>query len=117
MFAFSAVVWSFSMNRAEAIEAAAKAGAKTQTMGDHLLRVSGVLLVVCAAFVLCLSCGGVGSAPSPTTPATPPPQAVPLSMSDVNTIVQSAVNSVNAPMVVAVADRAGNILAVFKTSQ
>ena len=37
-------------------------------------------------------------------------------MTDVNNVVQNAVTSVNAPMVVAVADRAGNILAVFKTS-
>ena len=43
-------------------------------------------------------------------------QRRPLTVSDVTSVVQNAVLSVNAPMVVAVADRAGNILAVFETT-
>ncbi len=74
------------------------------------------LAVLSVAIVLCLSCGGGGSAPSSSTATDPPSTATPLSVTDVNNVVQNAVTSVNAPMVVAVADRAGNILAVFKTS-
>ena len=105
------------MNRAQAIAAGAEPGTKDGTLRNHILRVSGLSLMVSGALLLCLSCGGGGSTPSSTPPATPPPQAVPLSASDVNTIVLAAVNSVNAPMVVAVSDRAGNILAVYKTAQ
>ena len=72
------------------------------------------LVLLCAA-LLCLSCGGGGSASSTSNPTDPPSSATPLSVTDVNNVVQNAVTSVNAPMVVAVADRAGNILAVFKT--
>ncbi len=70
--------------------------------------------MICAAVLLCLSCGGSGSssANSPDPPAT---AAIPLTIADVTNVVQNAVMSVNAPMVVAVADRAGNILAVFQT--
>jgi len=63
-----------------------------------------------------LSCGGgSGSSSSVSNSSDPPASVIPLSISDVQTIVTNAVESVNAPMVVAVADRAGNILAVFKT--
>jgi len=40
---------------------------------------------------------------------------VPLSAADVQQVIQNAAQSVNTPSVVAVADRAGNILAVFQT--
>ena len=80
----------------------------------HLSRVSRVLLVVCAAVLQCLSCGGNKS--SSSTSPDPPPAATPLTAADVAAVVQNAVLSVDAPMVVAVADRAGNILAIFKTS-
>ena len=70
--------------------------------------------LVCAAVLLCMSCGG-SSLASPASASDPPAAAVPLSVSDVTTVVQNAVMSVNAPMIVAVADRAGNILAVFET--
>jgi uncharacterized protein GlcG (DUF336 family) len=63
-----------------------------------------------------LSCGGGGTRGSSSSHASdPPPTAAPLSVADVTNVVQNAVTSVNAPMVVAVADRAGTILAVFKT--
>lgn len=69
------------------------------------LGIAGVL-----AFLL-LGCGG-GTA----TPVTPPPPIVqPLQVSDVQNIVQAAVNSVNVDMVVAVVDRAGFVLGVFRT--
>jgi len=75
------------------------------------------LVVLCAAVLPCLSCGGGGASETSSPNATDPPStATPLSATDVSNVVQNAVMSVNAPMVVAVADRAGNILAVFETS-
>ena len=52
-----------------------------------------------------------------STPAPPPPVATvqPLQIADVQNIVQAAVNSVNVDMVVAVVDRAGFVLGVFRT--
>lgn len=68
--------------------------------------IAGVL-----AFLL-LGCGGGSS-----TPVAPPPiptvQA--LQVTDVRNIVQAAVNSANVDMVVAVVDRAGFVLGVFRT--
>ena len=72
----------------------------------------GLSVLVCAAILLCLSCGGGASS---LNSSDPPPAPTPLSVPDVTNVVQNAVMSVNAPMVVAVADRAGNILAVFET--
>ncbi len=70
--------------------------------------VSGV--AVALAFML-LGCGGGAS-----TPISPPPSVVqPLQVSDVQSIVQAAVNSVNVDMVVAVVDRAGFVAGVFRT--
>ncbi|MGA8066432.1 MAG: heme-binding protein [Terriglobales bacterium] len=84
------------------------------TRQHRLPRISALSLALCSALLFCLSCGGgVGTASSSSDP---PPQAVPLSASDVTTIVQAAVNAVNAPMVVGVSDRAGNILAVYDTA-
>ena len=84
---------------------------KTRTRKHYLFGLTGLTLLVCAAGLLCLSCGG-----SPSTLFNPPPAApIQLTVADVMTIVQNAVTSVNAPMVVAVVDRAGNILAVFQT--
>jgi hypothetical protein len=80
---------------------------RTLVLGVFLaLGVAGVL-----AFLL-LGCGG-GS----TTPISlpPPPVVQPLQVSDVQNIVQAAVNSVNVDMVVAVVDRAGFVLGVFRT--
>ena len=71
----------------------------------------GVLALICAAIIL-EACGGNGS----TTPATPNASpAVPLSATNVDSVVQNAVLSVNVPIVVAVTDRTGTILAVFDT--
>jgi uncharacterized protein GlcG (DUF336 family) len=91
---------------------------KIRTRKDCLFGLSGPWLLICTVVgcgvLLCLSCGGNGSSSKQTDP--PPPAVVPLTAADVTTVVQNAVLSVNAPMVVAVADRAGNILAVFETT-
>lgn len=74
--------------------------------------------LLCAATILWLaSCGGgsSGSGSSANAPDPPPSGAVPLTAANVTTVVENAVKSVNVPMVVAVADRAGNILAIFDT--
>ena len=75
----------------------------------------GILLALGIAGVLALllvSCGS-GS----ITPVSPPPVATvqPLQVADVQKVVQAAVSSVNADMVVAVVDRAGFVLGVFRT--
>ena len=57
------------------------------------------------------SCGSAGSASS-----NPPPPPVPLTATDVQQVVENAAQSLAVPMVVAVADRAGKILAVFQNS-
>ena len=75
----------------------------------------GILLALGVAGVLALllvGCGG-GNA----TPIAPPPVASVQAMqvADVQKIVQAAVNSANVNMVVAVVDRAGFVLGVFRT--
>ena len=61
--------------------------------------------------MLLIGCGSGSSAPVP--PPVPAVQA--LQATDVQNIVQAAVNSVNADMAVAVVDRAGFVLGVFRT--
>ncbi len=84
-------------------------------------------LAVMAALVLA-SCGGgdgdgTATAPpvtppvTPTTPVYTPPAAEALSIADVQTILASAIaeaNARNLPSVIAVTDRVGNVLAVFR---
>ncbi|MGB9465166.1 MAG: hypothetical protein WBR10_08645, partial [Candidatus Acidiferrum sp.] len=75
----------------------------------------GILLALGIAGALALllvGCGGGSSAP-----VSPPPVAAvqPLQITDVQKIVLAAVNSVNVDMVVAVVDRAGFVLGVFRT--
>jgi uncharacterized protein GlcG (DUF336 family) len=64
--------------------------------------------------VLLVSCGGNGASPATSSPASAPP--APLSSADVQLVVQDAASSANAPLVIAVADRAGRILAVFRNA-
>src|SRR5713101_7806445 len=68
--------------------------------------------IAAALAMLLIGCGAGSS-----TPVAPPPvptvQA--LQAADVQNIVQSAVNSVNVDMVVAMVDRAGFVLGVFRT--
>jgi uncharacterized protein GlcG (DUF336 family) len=75
----------------------------------------GILLALGVAGVLALllvGCGG-GNATPIAPPPTAPVQA--LQVADVQKIVQAAVNSANVDMVVAVVDRAGFVLGVFRT--
>src|SRR6267154_2843900 len=75
----------------------------------------GILLAfgIAAALMMMLIGCGVGT----NTSVVPPPVAAvqPLQTSDVQNIVQAAVNSVNVDMTVAVVDRAGFVLGVFRT--
>ena len=77
----------------------------------------GVVLalgVAGALIVFLIGCGGGSSTGALASP--PPPASVPpLQVADVQGIVQAAVNSVNVDMVVAVVDRAGFVLGVFRT--
>ena len=61
---------------------------------------------------LLISCGSTSTAPS----NPPPPPPVPLTSADVQQVVENAAQSLNVPMVIAVADRAGKILAVFQNA-
>src|SRR5882724_2085962 len=72
--------------------------------------VIGVLsLLLFATFWI--SCGSVDN-----VPPNPPPPPVPLTATDVQQVVENAAKSLDAPMVIAVADRAGKILAVFQNA-
>jgi uncharacterized protein GlcG (DUF336 family) len=96
-----------SIRRPVAARRALEQRQKTLAMGILLtLGIAGVLAL------LLLGCGGGSSTPTP-----PPPVAAvqPLQVADVQNIVQAAVNSANVDMVVAVVDRAGFVLGVFRT--
>jgi uncharacterized protein GlcG (DUF336 family) len=73
-----------------------------------------LMAVTCAVTVIVGGCGG-GSSSTPPPPDPPPAVAdpQPLQVGDVMNVIQKAVNSVNTDMVVAVVDRAGNVLAVY----
>ena len=79
-----------------------------------MLALGAVLAIGIAAALafLLAGCGGGSSAP-PSPPVVAQVQA--LQTTDVQNIVQAAVNSVNLDMVVAVTDRAGFVLGVFRT--
>jgi uncharacterized protein GlcG (DUF336 family) len=80
---------------------------KTLILGIFMaLGIGGVLAM------LLIGCGGESSAPV-APPPIPAVQA--LQVTDVQNIVQAAVNSVNVDMAVAVVDRAGFVLGVFRT--
>ncbi len=66
-----------------------------------------------ALTLLLVGCGGGGS--SGVVPTPPTPAATPLQIADVQNIVQAAVNSAAVEMVVAVVDRAGFVLGVYRT--
>ncbi len=69
------------------------------------------VLLILSCLVL-PSCSGSG----PATPPPPPPQPAfqPLTAAEVQSMVSRAAGVANVPMVIAVADRSGNILAVFR---
>ncbi len=77
-------------------------------MGRHLT-LAVPLLAICAA-----GCN-VTTVPPPAPVATPAQAASGvLTAADVNSIVQAAAASVNVPLVIAVTDRSGNTLAIYK---
>jgi uncharacterized protein GlcG (DUF336 family) len=79
---------------------------KTLALGIFLaLGIAGALAI------LLMGCGSGSSAP--VAPPVPAVQA--LQAADVQNIVQAAMNSVNANMAVAVVDRAGFVLGIFRT--
>ena len=65
--------------------------------------------VVVAVVVVFTGCGSPNSPPS----AQQTTQVAALSSTDVQAVVQASASSVSDPLVIAVADRAGNILAVY----
>ena len=73
---------------------------------------SALALLVAAATGILPSCGGGGS----PTPPPPPVLAAfqPLTAAEVTAMVNRAAGVANVPMVIAVVDRSGNILAVFR---
>jgi uncharacterized protein GlcG (DUF336 family) len=71
----------------------------------------GVLSLLLLGFLL-ISCGSTSTAPS----NPPPPPPVPLTSAEVQQVVEDAAQSLDVPMVIAVADRAGKILAVFQNA-
>jgi uncharacterized protein GlcG (DUF336 family) len=73
--------------------------------------ICGASLLLLAASLL-VSCGSGSTAPT----NTPPPPPVPLTAADVQQVVEDAAQSLNVPMVIAVSDRAGTILAVFQNA-
>lgn len=77
--------------------------------------VVAVFLTLGLAGVLALLLWGCGGGSTTVVSPPPPPVVQPLQASDVQNIVQAAVNSVNVDMVVAVVDRAGFVLGVFRT--
>src|SRR5581483_3013914 len=90
---------------------------KGTNMRRILISTSALLLLILIALSLSFCGGGGGSSSSSglaTSQADPPP--IPLSTADVQNLVTNAVQSVDSPMIVAVSDRVGNVLAVFRTA-
>jgi len=71
-----------------------------------------VSLVIIFVGSVLTSCGGASS--SSNSPGPPPPPVAELSATDVRSIVQAAASAVDAPYVVAVTNREGDILAVYQ---
>jgi uncharacterized protein GlcG (DUF336 family) len=75
-----------------------------------------VLVLLLALFLSIFpGCGSSGSSPSAAVPS-PSVVAMRLAAADVGAIVQAAAASVNSPLVIAVADRIGAPLAVFRSA-
>jgi uncharacterized protein GlcG (DUF336 family) len=78
--------------------------------------VLGIAVSVGGAAVLALLLAGCGGGSSETPlPAPPTPAVQPLQIADVQKIAQAAVNSANVDMVVAIVDRGGFVLGVYRT--
>jgi len=78
----------------------------------------GMLLalgVAIALAILLIGCGGVSSTTNAPAPSTPTPSSSPLSILDVQNIVQAAAQAADSDtMVIAVVDRGGTVLAVYR---
>src|SRR5262245_7845889 len=83
------------------------------TTGDpRMARPCGsVLCSVFLALALAAGCGGGSTVPIPSPPS--PPVAV-LTAAEAQSVVQNSAIAVDAPVVIAVTDRGGHILAVFQ---
>ena len=68
-----------------------------------------LLLAIAAISLSCSSNSSNSTAPAPTA-------VTPLTAADVQQVVENATQSINVPSIVAVSDRAGNLLAVFETT-
>jgi uncharacterized protein GlcG (DUF336 family) len=77
----------------------------------------GMILALCLAAALVVILVGCGGTPA-THPGNPPPPSVgPLSATEVDSLVQGAATAADAnSMVIAVVDRGGTVLAVFRKS-
>lgn len=77
----------------------------------------GVVIALAVAGALALILFGCGGGSATVTPPAAPTVSVvqPLQTGDVQAIVQAAVNAVNVDMAVAVVDRAGFVLGIFRT--
>jgi uncharacterized protein GlcG (DUF336 family) len=96
----------FALRKQVAARLAYRQRRKTVAFGMIL-----ALGLAAALTVLFVGCGTVSS----TTPAPPTPAAAPLSTLDTQNIVQAAAEAADSPaMVIAVVDRGGSILAVFR---
>jgi uncharacterized protein GlcG (DUF336 family) len=84
---------------------------KPQPLGRRSSPVMAYFLALMLLATLLVSCGGSSPAPAPASPSATP---TPLTSAEVQQVVQDAVQSADAPLVIAVADRTGKILAVFR---
>jgi len=75
----------------------------------------GILLALVIAAVLALLLVGCGGGSSALVSPPPIPSVQPLQIADVQNIVQAAVKSANVDMAVAVVDRSGFVLGVYRT--
>jgi uncharacterized protein GlcG (DUF336 family) len=81
----------------------------------RILALGAMFALADAGVMALLFAGCAGGSGTVATPTPPSPSVQPLQIADVQKIVQAAVNSANADMVVAVVDRAGFVLGVFRT--
>lgn len=71
---------------------------------------------VCGLAASLLSCAGSGSNPAAVPPYTPSTADNVLTQAEVQSIAQAAAASVNVPLVIAISDRRGVILAVYQST-
>jgi uncharacterized protein GlcG (DUF336 family) len=75
----------------------------------------GVAIALGVASALAILLAGCGPGAAVPTPTPPPPLVTAIQAADVTSIVNTALAAVNVDMVVAVVDRAGFVLGVFRT--